>query len=182
MDRYVTLTELRQNLRTVKQCAREGVVHVTHKGRPAYVLCSFELWERNIQAARRRGIYRAELWESLSDSQRDIEQGRVVRVGEAPALGMLDVEDCFMTESAQTALELEYDAEQRSLLAEVLRELVRSPRVGMPIDEEYDGLDKPIRKFYSPPCDILYDVGDKGRITIHGFVRSLEEESILQGN
>ena len=69
-----------------------------------------------------------------------------------------------------------------SLLAEVLRELAHSPRVGMPINEEYDGLDKPIRKFYSPPCDILYAVGQEGYITIHGFVRSLEGESILHSN
>lgn len=173
MERTVTFTELKQNLRAVKETARKDVVHVLTNGRPGYVLCSFEVWERRMKEASLRGAYRANVEESIRESEWDVRNGRLVLASDVIAIESDARERCRMSESAQRYLDLEYDGEQKLLLGQTLSELVRRPAVGRTVDIEYQGDAKvPIRKFFSPPCDVLYTEDGEGGLIVYGFVRS----------
>lgn len=177
MERFVSFTELKQNLRAVKESAREDLVHVLSNGRPGYVLCSFEVWERRMAAAARRGTYRANVEESMREGVRDFWEGRLVPAADVAVLDVDVAGLARVSESALRYLDLEYDGEQRDLLGQTLSELVRRPGMGQTVDVEYDGTDLssvPIRRFFSPPCDVLYTTDNEGGLVVFGFVRSLE--------
>lgn len=172
MERYVTFTELKQNLRAVKESAREDVVHIRTSGQPGYVLCSFEVWERRMSNAARRGTYRAHVEESIHEGEQDVREGRLVPASSAVAVDSDMARKARISESALYYLDLEYDGEQRLLLGQTLSELVRRPTLGRTIDVEYQGTGIPVRKFFSPPCDILYTLDAEGNLIVYGFVRT----------
>lgn len=173
MERNVTFTELKQNLRAVKEAARKDVVHVLTNGQPGYVLCSFEVWERRMKEAGQRGAYRANVEESIRESEQDLRAGRLVPASDVVAIESDARERCRISESAQRYLDLEYNGEQRLLLGQTLSELVRRPVLGRTVDIEYQGAaEVPVRRFFSPPCDVLYAEDGEGGLIVYGFVRT----------
>ena len=126
-------------------------------------------------AAAKRGTYRANVEESIVEGMQDVRHGRLV-----PISNVLEVDEqaavgSRASESALRQLDVEYDDEQKLLLGQTLSELMRRPNVGKTVDVEYLGSDYsdtmlPIRKFFSPPCDVLYGTNREGNLIVYGFV------------
>ena len=177
MERSITFTELKQNLRAAKKAAREDVVHVLLNGRPSYVLCSFEVWERRMASAAQRGTYRANVEESIRESTQDIRDGRLIPATDVLNLNVNAEDGTRIAQSALRYLDLEYDGEQRLLLGQTLSEIAQRPSMGRTVDIEYTGADTPpsrVYRFFSPPCDILYTTNHNADVIVCGFVRSID--------
>ena len=181
MERYVTSTQLKQNLREVKRWADEDIVHVTENGKPAFVLVNMEVYERKRKEIRRRAEWQVDVEYEMRDGMRDRSQGRMVDISE-----VLDLRSrsqgtpVRITETAVRSVERFYDDEGRLLFAQMLDELSRRPDHGITI--EYDSsidLSHPrtdsTHKFCIPPCDVLYDYDERtGAMCILGLVQSLD--------
>lgn len=164
MDRYVSSTQLKQELRRVKELARLGIVHVLEDGHAAYVLCSTDVYERHVAEVRAHAVWEVDVQESVRDSERDIASGRYQA---------LDWVAASASDSAVRALNACFTEIDRALLASMLSEVAKNPDYGLTI--EYDGKSTELRKVLVSPYDVLYTCTDDFEgIMVHGAVRSLD--------
>lgn len=162
MEQYVTSTQLKQELRRVKEYASNDVVHVLENGHAAYVLCSFEVFERRKREACERAIWKVRVSESVRSSAEDIDRGRMMGiegalVGEVPFSNNVRI-----TATAAEQLDLEFDGSVREIASRVMLDVVDQPDLGIAI--EYDSVageqarGQVLRKVTIPPADVVYTV------------------------
>ena len=156
MERYISTTQLKQGLKEAKRLARTDVVHVTENGRVAYVLCSLEVYERLLEEARARGVWRAGVEDVMSTSARDIAEGRVHDLGAIVEYDGRGTRPVRIVDSAAHDLADLLGALDSSLLASQMERVCDDSAFGLPI--EYDGGPQPqaMRKVLVPPYDVLY--------------------------
>lgn len=78
MDAVYSATSLRDHPREVKAAARERLVRITENGAGAYVFCSEEVFQREIDDAVERALYARRVTESVARGRADIVAGRYV--------------------------------------------------------------------------------------------------------
>lgn len=78
MDKIVSSTALRDRLSEVKEAARERLVRVTENGAGAFVFCSEEVFEREIENAVESALYVARCEDAIRRGRADVSAGRVV--------------------------------------------------------------------------------------------------------
>lgn len=182
MDRYVTTTELKQNLKRVKEYARAGIVHVLENGHEGYVLCSSEIYEEKLRDCRERAVWEAEAKEACREGLFDESQGNVSSLTDMlpwcgrPTKNLKPGEGAESLRISHTAardMTLEYDGTSRSELTAMLLRIAEDPAFGLSV--EFNGAPKGVRKVLVPPYDILYrwDV-EANTILVIGLVRSLK--------
>lgn len=76
MEPVFSMSALQRNPSLVLQAAREGVVRVTEKGAPAYVLCAEDVFEERISRERADAAYEARMLGAVARGIADIEAGR----------------------------------------------------------------------------------------------------------
>ena len=171
METYVTSTELKKELRRVKELAREDVVHVLENGHAGYVLCSAEVFERRVTAARAQAAWEAVAHEVLREGAMDAQKGHVAPWGTDARV--------LMTEYAQEQIDTEYSGEP-ALLEDTLARVADEPSFGLCV--EYDGEPEHAnaRRAYKvlvPPNDLLYWWSpEDGSVLVCGLVRALEAQ------
>lgn len=69
-------TALASRQREVKDVADRQVVYITENGNGAYVFCSEEIFDRELQQAREEARYQAEMELILRRGRRDVAEGR----------------------------------------------------------------------------------------------------------
>lgn len=83
MDAIYSVTSLRDHPREVKAAARERLVRITENGAGAYVFCSEEVFQREIDDAVERALYARQVTEVVTRGRADIAAGRSVEGLEA---------------------------------------------------------------------------------------------------
>ncbi|NHM15760.1 hypothetical protein GMI69_03615 [Eggerthellaceae bacterium zg-887] len=68
-------TALATRQREVKDVADKHVVYITENGNGAYVFCSEEVFDRELQAAREEARYEAEMRCVLREARRQLDEG-----------------------------------------------------------------------------------------------------------
>ena len=171
MERYISTTQLKQRLKEAKRLACDDVLHVTENGRAAYVLCSVEVYERLLEEARARGVWRAGVEDVINTSARDIAEGRVRDLGAIVEYDGRGTRSVRIVDSAVHDLEDLRGAPDLSLLASQMERVCDDPAFGLAI--EYDGEPRPqvMRKVHVPPCDVLYTYDEEGdQVVIRGIL------------
>ena len=161
MEHYLTSTELKQNLKRAKELARAGIVHVLENGHEGYVLCSAQVYEEAMRAARAEAVWEAEVREVCREGLRDKADGKArLRQG------------VHVAQTAERDLTLEYDGRGLSELEHVLTRIGEDPEFGLAI--ELQGLSLGVRKVLVPPNDLIY-CWDKSleAVIVLGIVHSL---------
>ena len=169
MERYVTSTELKQELRTVKAYARKGVVHITENGRAAFVLCSSKVFEREMRIVRERAVWDVAVQDLMEQSERDVLQGRVLQVGDVVDLGERGADRLMVCLCASREIASHSQAEPE-LWREQLLALGERPSIGLTL--EYDGSNRP-HKIQVPPYDVIYTIEKDGTVLVRGIVKSV---------
>lgn len=162
VDRYLTSTELKQNLKRAKEYARCGIVHVLENGREGYVFCSAQVYEDAMKTARTVAAWEAEVREVCYEGFRAETGGNIqARCG------------LHVAETATRDLTLEYDGRNSHELAHVFSRISEDPEYGMTI--ELQGLPRHIRKVLVPPHDLIYCWSEKANsVLVLGIVPSLD--------
>ena len=83
MDAIYSATALRDHPREVKQAARERLVRITENGNGAYVFCSEEVFQREVDDAVERALYAQRVSDAIDRGRADIAAGRFVEGIEA---------------------------------------------------------------------------------------------------
>lgn len=78
MDAIFTATALRDHPREVKQAARTRLVRITENGSGAYVFCSEEVFQQEIDDAVERALYAQRVSDAIERGREDIAAGRFV--------------------------------------------------------------------------------------------------------
>ncbi len=78
MDAIFSTTELRDHSREVKAAAREGLVRITENGKGAYVLCSEDVFRREVDDAVERALYANRVEEAVLRGRAAIDEGDFV--------------------------------------------------------------------------------------------------------
>lgn len=78
MDKVYSSTALKEKQSEVKAAAREGLVRITENGAGAFVFCSDEVFQREIDDAVERALYAARVEEAVLRGRRAVREGRVV--------------------------------------------------------------------------------------------------------
>lgn len=78
MDAIFSTTELRDHPREVKAAAREGLVRITENGKGAYVLCSEDVFRREVDDAVERALYASRVEEAVLRGRTAIAEGDCV--------------------------------------------------------------------------------------------------------
>ena len=191
MERYVTFTELKQNLRQIKRWADEDLVHLLDGGKPAFVLSSLEVRERKMDEARSRATWSVSAQEAVRAGWNDLAKNRVHDGRELLGIRTIPVREIRVTESAAREIALEYQGDELALASAMIADLAERPEVGMTL--EYDGHatdtstlgdeastadespsgPQAVRFFCVPPCDVLYaSRKEPHELLILGVVRS----------
>ncbi len=74
-ENVFTSTQLKTNLREVKEAAMRDVVYITENGVIAYVLCSVEIWNREMERAGRLGRWQGMVEVRLGSAGRERDGG-----------------------------------------------------------------------------------------------------------
>lgn len=90
MDAIYSATELRDHPREVKKAARERLVRITENGRGAYVFCSEEVFQQEIDDAVERALYAQRVSAAIDRGRADIAAGRYVDGIEAAKAAVAD--------------------------------------------------------------------------------------------
>lgn len=174
MERYISTTQLKQGLREAKRLARNDVLHVTENGRPAYVLCSVEVYERLLAGAREKGVWRAGAEDVARSSARDVSEGRVHDLGtilEYDGGGARPVRIADSASRDFSDLRGELDP---VLLLRQMERVCDDPSFGLAIEYGEGRRPSAMRKVLVPPCDVLYTYDEENdQIVIRGFIRSV---------
>ena len=88
MDAIYSATALRDHPREVKQAARERLVRITENG--AYVFCSEEVFQREVDDAVERALYAQRVSDAIDRGRADIAAGRYVEGIEAAKAAVAD--------------------------------------------------------------------------------------------
>ena len=83
MDKVYSSTALKERQGEVKAAAREGLVRITENGSGAFVFCSDEVFQREIDDAVERALYTARVEEAVLRGRAAVREGRVVEGIEA---------------------------------------------------------------------------------------------------
>ena len=83
MDKVYSSTALKERQGEVKAAAREGLVRITENGPGAFVFCSDEVFQREIDDAVERALYTARVEEAVLRGRAAAREGRVVEGIEA---------------------------------------------------------------------------------------------------
>lgn len=83
MDKVYSSTALKERQGEVKAAAREGLVRITENGSGAFVFCSDEVFQREIDDAVERALYTARVEEAVLRGRAAAREGRVVEGIEA---------------------------------------------------------------------------------------------------
>lgn len=83
MDAIYSATALRDRPREVKQAARERLVRITENGNGAYVFCSEDVFQSEIDDAVERALYAERVSCAIERGRDDIAHGRYVEGLEA---------------------------------------------------------------------------------------------------
>ena len=162
MERYLTSTELKQNLKRAKELARAGIVHVLENGHEGYVFCSAQVYEETMRATRENAAWEAEVREVCREGMRDRTDGKV-RLQHGT----------HVSQTAAQDLMLEYDGRGSSELEHMLTRIGEDPEYGLAI--EMQGLPRGVRKVLVPPNDLIYYWGElSGAVIVLGIVPSLD--------
>ena len=78
MDAIYSATALRDHTLEVKQAARERLVRITENGNGAYVFCSEEVFQREVDDAVERALYAQRVSDAIDRGRADIAAGRYV--------------------------------------------------------------------------------------------------------
>ena len=76
MDAIYSATALRDHPREVKQAARERLVRITENGNGAYVFCSEEVFQREVDDAVERALYAQRVYDAIDRGRADIAAGQ----------------------------------------------------------------------------------------------------------
>lgn len=68
-------TALATRQREVKDAADKQVVHITENGNGAYIFCSEEIFDQELNRAREEARYEAEMQLIISQARREIDEG-----------------------------------------------------------------------------------------------------------
>ena len=90
MDAIYSATALRDHPREVKQAARERLVRSTENGNGAYVFCSEEVFQREVDDAVERALYAQRVSDAIDRGRADIAAGRYVEGIEAAKAAVAD--------------------------------------------------------------------------------------------
>ncbi len=171
MERHISTTQLRQGLKEAKRLARNDVLRVTENGRAAYVLCSVEVYERLLEEARARGVWRAGVEDVINTSARDIAEGRVHDLGAIVECDGRGARPVRIVDSAVRDLEGLRGAPDLSLLASQMERVCDDPAFGLAIERGGGPQLQVMRKVHVPPCDVLYTYDEEGdQIVIRGIL------------
>jgi hypothetical protein len=171
MERYISTTQLKQGLKEAKRLACDDVLHVTENGRAAYVLCGIEVYERLLEEARARGVWRAGVEDVINTSARDIAEGRVHDLGAIVEYDGRGARPVRIVDSAVRDLEDLRGVLDLSLLASQVERVCDDPAFGLAI--EYDGgpQSQVMRKVLVPPYNVLYTYNEASdQIVIRGIL------------
>lgn len=173
MERYLSSTELKQNLRRAKEYAKVGVVHVLDNGHSGYVLCSAEVFDRTVEEACGRAAWEAEAREACREGERDRQRDRVVGVDDVLSCEYMgEPWRAVVSRTAADDIAVEYDGEGRGALAHMLDRVCEDPAFG--IEVEFQNAAPGVRKVLVPPHDILYRWDDElGTVYVLGIVRAV---------
>lgn len=83
MDKVYSSTALKERQSEVKAAAREGLVRITENGAGAFVFCSDEVFQREIDDAVERALYTARVEEAVLRGRAAAREGRTVEGIEA---------------------------------------------------------------------------------------------------
>lgn len=83
MDKVYSSTALKERQGEVKAAAREGLVRITENGAGAFVFCSDEVFQREIDDAVERALYTARVEEAVLRGRAAAREGRTVEGIEA---------------------------------------------------------------------------------------------------
>ena len=78
MDAIFSATALRDHPREVKEVAKERLVRITENGKGAYIFCSEEVFQREIDEAVERELYLQRAADVIARGMADVEAGRYV--------------------------------------------------------------------------------------------------------
>ena len=78
MDAIFSATALRDHPREVKEVAKERLVRITENGKGAYIFCSEEVFQREIDEAVERELYLQRAYDSISRGLAAVEEGDYV--------------------------------------------------------------------------------------------------------
>lgn len=171
MERYLTSTELKQNLKRVKEYAQLGVVHILENGHEGYVFCSEEVYEEKLQSVRERAMWQTEVRETCREAICDT---TVLISDVVPCEN--GIEALKITQLAARKIATEYNGGTPAELEYMLKRIQEEPEFGLSI--ELDGLPCPARKVLVPPHDILYTFDETtGDVIILGLVKSLSRRA-----
>ncbi len=173
MERYITSTQLKQQLRQAKEYARDDVVHILEHGRAAYVLCSLEVYERCLAEARARAIWTVDVEESAWESEEDVRKNRLHALAEL-GIRVHSTRRAYITASAKREMDTCATSDNYHIVAHMIDELVSRPQMG--IEVEYG-----LRKVLAPPFDLLYSYDEnRDEILVSGIIRSLPQRQSPQ--
>lgn len=83
MDKIYSSTALKERQGEVKEAARQGLVRITENGAGAFVFCSDEVFEREVQDAVERALYASRVEEAVARGRAALSEGRFVEGVEA---------------------------------------------------------------------------------------------------
>ncbi len=78
MDAIFSSTALRDRQREVKAAAQERLVRITENGNAAYVFCSDEVFEREINRAVEDALYEESVLRAIERGEADLASGNYV--------------------------------------------------------------------------------------------------------
>lgn len=78
MDAIYSATALRDHPREVKQAAQERLVRITENGKGAYVFCSEEVFQREIDDAVERALYAQRVEDAIARGRASYDEGEYV--------------------------------------------------------------------------------------------------------
>ena len=78
MDAVYSSTALKERTAEVKAAARDKLVRITENGNGAFVFCSDEVFQREIDEQVERALYSSRVEEAVTRGRADMREGRFV--------------------------------------------------------------------------------------------------------
>ena len=169
-ENVFTSTQLKTNLREVKEAAEKDIVYITENGVIAYVLCSVEIWNREMRRAELEGSWEVAVEGVLRDAGRECAEGCAERRGER-----LRVSSTLESSARKLGFDL-----NGPVAREVIEYVSQAPAVGREIPERvprWHPYGDHARTFRCEGVDLVYEHEEaSGQVLLCGGVASVESQ------
>ena len=167
-DNVFTSTQLKTNLREVKEAAEKDIVYISENGVISYVLCSVEIYNRLLERVDEEAVWKVAVEDMLLAAGHDYDSGRTRMLGERVRVSRTFEERAqkldFAWETAEALQAIEY--------------LSEAPEAGLEVPNwvyQWHPVGDHARKYFCEGYDLIYEHDDAtGDLLLCGVVEALE--------